>query len=110
MAKRFNQVEPFRVGIDIKERSPKISSVEDSPIVYIRLAMDLRPVTVIKHAHVLYMEAEVQVHPDRSFDLLWLEPQYEILPGSSKKGVLAVYYDVLEKAIEESNLSLLGVQ
>ena len=92
----------------MSERRPRRSEAEDSPVVYIRARMTFEMALAVRREP-LWVEAELQVSPDRSVELLWLTPQYGVIHGSKVKEVLDLYKDAIVQAAEDTNLAILGV-
>ncbi len=57
----------------------------------------------------MWLEGEVQVFPDRSTEIVSLEPQYGDIIGTKVEPILDIYRDALRKAFKDTNLNILGV-
>ena len=108
MARHSNSVFPLRVEINVTKNLPRQSRAAESPVVYLLFRLDLHLGGRANSRRDLYLEAEVHVNPDKSVEVLWVEPQYEILRGTQTPLILGIYEDVLRRVLEK-DLSLIGV-
>lgn len=109
MVRHVNKVFPLRAEINVMKTSPRTSRAAEAPLVYVLFRMDLHLGGRANDLRDLYLEAEIQVHEDKSIKVLWIEPQYEIVRGQQTRSILGVYEDVLEKVVG-ADLSLIGVR
>lgn len=109
MARHLNKVSSLRTEINVMKTHPRRSLAVDSPLVYVLFRMDLHLAGKANDRRDLYMEAEVQVHPDHSVEVVWLEPQYEIIKGQQTPSILGFYEEVFRNALT-GDLSVIGVK
>ena len=109
MARHVNKVFPLRAEINVMKTHPRISRAVEEPLVYVLFRIDLHVGGRANDLRDLYLEAEVQIHADKSIDVLWIEPQYEIVRGQQTPAILGVYEDVFQRAVA-GDLSVIGVR
>jgi len=108
MPRIYTKVLPVRTVIDVVDRQPQWSDAEQSPVITIRAKVTFES-TLTEHKEALWLEGVIQVNPDRSIEILELEPQYGTIIGPRVKSILDIYRDVLKKAFADTNLNILGV-
>ena len=109
MARHVNKVFPLRAEINVMKTSPRSSRAVDAPLVYVLVRMDLHLGGRANKLRDLYLEAEIQVNPDKTIEVVWMEPQYEIVRGQQTPTLLGLYEVILETSVA-GDLSLIGVQ
>jgi hypothetical protein len=109
MARHVNKVFPLRAEINVMKTVPRSSRVADAPLVYVLVRMDLHLGGRANKLRDLYLEAEIQVNPDKTVEVVWIEPQYEIVRGQQTPTLLGLYETILETSVA-GDLSLIGVQ
>ena len=98
----------MRIIASTMRLSPRGSSAEDSPLVRVwgGITLTTNPAKVKTD---LFFKAEVQVHPDYSFDVLSFVPLYGSVEGAAKPA-LNPYKDALELVLTQTKLKFLKVK
>lgn len=108
MPRIYTKVLPVRTVIDVVDRQPQWSEASTLPLIRIRVKVTFESV-MTEQKKPLWLEGEVQVFPDRSTEIVSLEPQYGDVIGTKVEPILDVYKDALRKAFKDTNLNILGV-
>jgi hypothetical protein len=104
----FARTLPIRAVVDIIERDPQVSVVEDEPLVYFRAKVKF-VLSSTEKATPLWVEGQVQVNADHTLEMMWLAPQYGSIQGTMVNAILDPYRDVILQAAEHTDLAILGV-
>lgn len=98
----------MRIIASTMRLSPRASSAEDSPLVRVwgGLTITTNPAKVKVD---LYFKAEVQVHPDYTFDVLSFAPLYGSVEGAAKPA-LNPYKEAFEQVLSQTKLKFLKVK
>ena len=81
MPRIFTKVLPVRTVVDVVDRQPQWSEAALFPLITIRVKVTFES-TMTEHKKPLYLEGKVQVYPDRSTEIVSLEPQYGAVIGT----------------------------
>ncbi len=99
---------PVRVEVDVSHVHPQKPLLEDSPLVSLRARISLGVRSTAARQH-LWVDAEVQLSPDGSAKVIWMDPVYGNITGFQSKQALTPFKDALLRAIQDSRLKILGV-
>ena len=103
---------PVRMVVEVFWTAPSLVVLGDEPVVVrARGRMDLNP-DVSRDTLPLWFLAEVEVHPDRTAEIISFSPAYGSIQGGIRvmKPIMYIYESAFARALVDTRLTLIGVR